>query len=90
MNNSNDDDKLLILTDIEILKLLKMCPELLIQCKYIQIRYSAICLHLNHDRSYATKNNWLNNNNIRKHNKQHKKLNTGFFLLIQSITSSIT
>jgi glycosyltransferase involved in cell wall biosynthesis len=37
-----------------------------------QIRYSAICLHLNHNRSYATKDNWLNNNNIRKHNKQHK------------------
>jgi hypothetical protein len=37
-----------------------------------QIRYSAICLHLNHNRSYATKENWLNNNNIRKHNKQHK------------------
>ena len=37
-----------------------------------QIRYSAICLHLNHNRSYATKDNWLNNNNIRKYNKQHK------------------
>jgi glycosyltransferase involved in cell wall biosynthesis len=38
----------------------------------IQIRYSAICLHLNHDRSYATKDNWLNNNNIRQFNKQNK------------------
>jgi glycosyltransferase involved in cell wall biosynthesis len=38
----------------------------------IQIRYSAICLHLNHDRSYATKDIWLNNNNIRQYNKQHK------------------
>ena len=47
MNNSNDDDKLLILTDIEILKLLKMCPELLIECKYIQIRYNAIINILN-------------------------------------------
>ncbi|CAM4284270.1 glycosyltransferase family 2 protein [Flavobacterium terrigena] len=36
-----------------------------------QIRYSAICLHLNHDRSYATKDNWLNNNYIRKFNKQN-------------------
>jgi len=38
----------------------------------IQIRYSAICLHLNHDRSYATKDNWLKNNNIRQFNKQNK------------------
>lgn len=37
-----------------------------------QIRYSAICLHLNHNRSYATKDNWLKNNNIRQFNKQHK------------------
>ena len=36
-----------------------------------QIRYTAICLHLNHDRSYATKDNWLNNNYIRKFNKQN-------------------
>lgn len=36
-----------------------------------QIRYSAICLHLNHDRSYATNDNWINNNNIRKFNKQN-------------------
>lgn len=37
-----------------------------------QIRYSAICLHLNHNRSYATKDNWLKNNNIRQFNKQNK------------------
>lgn len=36
-----------------------------------QIRYSAICLHLNHDRSYATNDNWIHNNNIRKFNKQN-------------------
>lgn len=37
-----------------------------------QIRYSAICLHLNHDRNYATKDNWLKNNNIRQFNKKNK------------------
>jgi hypothetical protein len=37
-----------------------------------QIRYSAICLHLNHNRSYATKDNWLKNNNIRQFNKKNK------------------
>ncbi len=37
-----------------------------------QIRYSAICLHLNHNRSYATKDNWLKNNKIRQFNKKNK------------------
>jgi glycosyltransferase involved in cell wall biosynthesis len=37
-----------------------------------QIRYTAICLHLNHDRNYATKDNWLNNNYIRQFNKENK------------------
>ena len=37
-----------------------------------QIRYSAICLHLNHNRNYATKDNWLKNNAIRQFNKQNK------------------
>lgn len=37
-----------------------------------QIRYSAICLHLNHDRKYATAETWLKNNEIRNYNKKHK------------------
>lgn len=34
----------------------------------IQIRYSAICLHLNHARNYATSKTWKVNNEIRKYN----------------------
>jgi glycosyltransferase involved in cell wall biosynthesis len=37
-----------------------------------QIRYSAICVHLDHERSYATKENWAHNNAIRKYNKKHQ------------------
>lgn len=37
-----------------------------------QIRYSAICLHLDHERSYATKTNWDENFSIRAYNKKHK------------------
>lgn len=37
-----------------------------------QIRYSAICLHLNHKRSYATEETWRKNNAIRKFNKKNK------------------
>lgn len=37
-----------------------------------QIRYSAICLHLNHDRKYATSETWLKNNEIRNYNKKNK------------------
>ena len=37
-----------------------------------QIRYSAICVHLDHERSYATKENWAHNNAIRKYNKKYQ------------------
>lgn len=37
-----------------------------------QIRYSAICLHLDHERKYADKSKILNNLAIRKFNKKNK------------------
>lgn len=36
-----------------------------------QIRYSAICLHLDHKRGYATPEIWQKNNAIRAYNKKH-------------------
>ncbi|MQP52920.1 MULTISPECIES: glycosyltransferase family 2 protein [unclassified Flavobacterium] len=36
-----------------------------------QIRYSAICLHLDHKRGYATTETWEKNNAIRSYNKKH-------------------
>ena len=37
-----------------------------------QIRYSAICLHLDHARGYSTPEIWEKNNSIRKYNRIHK------------------
>lgn len=37
-----------------------------------QIRYSAICLHLDHKRGYANPETWKINNDIRKFNKKNK------------------
>ncbi|MFD2892885.1 glycosyltransferase family 2 protein [Flavobacterium chuncheonense] len=37
-----------------------------------QIRYSAICLHLDHKRSYATSETWKKNNAIRMFNRKYK------------------
>ncbi len=37
-----------------------------------QIRYSAICLHLDHARGYSTPEIWQKNNDIRAYNKKHK------------------
>lgn len=37
-----------------------------------QIRYQAICLHLFHERSYATNETWEHNNAIRGFNKRNK------------------
>jgi glycosyltransferase involved in cell wall biosynthesis len=37
-----------------------------------QIRYSAICLHLEHERNYASEQVWKANNEIRKFNKRNK------------------
>ena len=36
-----------------------------------QVRYSAICLHLDHKRGYATTETWKKNNAIRSYNKKH-------------------
>jgi glycosyltransferase involved in cell wall biosynthesis len=38
----------------------------------IQIRYSAICVHLEHKREYASKDTWNSNNAIRAYNKRNK------------------
>ena len=40
--------------------------------KPIQIRYSAVCLHLDHSRGYAKKESILKNKNIRKNTRQQK------------------
>lgn len=37
-----------------------------------QVRYSAICIHLDHARGYASAENWANNNAIRSYNQKHK------------------
>ena len=37
-----------------------------------QIRYSAICLHLDHKRGYSSTEIWNTNNAIRAYNKKHK------------------
>lgn len=37
-----------------------------------QIRYSAICLHLDHARGYSSPEIWLKNNAIRAYNQKHK------------------
>ena len=36
-----------------------------------QIRYAAVCLHLDHKRGYATSETWDKNNAIRSYNKKH-------------------
>ena len=36
-----------------------------------QIRYHAICLHLDHKRGYATKETWESNNSIRMYNRKN-------------------
>jgi glycosyltransferase involved in cell wall biosynthesis len=37
-----------------------------------QIRYTAICVHLDHKRSYESKETWENNHKIRAYNKKYK------------------
>ena len=37
-----------------------------------QIRYSAICLHLEHERSYSSPEIWKKNNSIRAYNRKNK------------------
>lgn len=48
--------------------------------KPIQIRYSAICLHLEHERSYVNENALKNNKAIRKATKKNKSIWTDFGL----------
>ena len=45
-----------------------------------QIRYSAICIHLDHPRGYATKESWERNFNIRKNTRDQKVKFTDFGL----------
>ncbi|NBL65270.1 glycosyltransferase [Flavobacterium sp. NST-5] len=37
-----------------------------------QVRYSSICIHLDHARGYSSPENWANNNAIRSYNEKHK------------------
>jgi glycosyltransferase involved in cell wall biosynthesis len=37
-----------------------------------QIRYSAVCLHLDHNRGYSSSESWKKNNEIRKYNRKNK------------------
>lgn len=39
-----------------------------------QIRYSAICVHLDHARGYVNKETWEKNNNIRKNTRNNKEV----------------
>lgn len=43
-----------------------------------QIRYSAICIHLEHDRGYVTEEDWANNNKIRKDTNTNKRIWTDY------------
>ena len=43
-----------------------------------QIRYSAICLHLEHKRGYVTKEDWINNFKIRRETRKERKKFTPF------------
>lgn len=52
--------------------------------KPIQIRYSAICLHLDHERSYVNEVALNNNKAIRKATKKHKRIWTDFGLIQNS------
>jgi glycosyltransferase involved in cell wall biosynthesis len=50
----------------------------------IQIRYSAICVHLDHERSYANETALEKNKAIRKETKKNKSVWTGFGLIKKS------
>ena len=52
--------------------------------KPIQIRYSAICLHLDHERSYANETALKKNKTIRKETKKNKSIWTDFGLIKKS------
>lgn len=42
----------------------------------VQIRYSAICIHLDHARGYVSDAVWEKNNNIRAYTKKHRVIQT--------------
>lgn len=44
--------------------------------KPIQIRYAAICVHLDHARSYVSDAVWQKNNSIREYTRRHKVIKT--------------
>lgn len=44
--------------------------------KPVQIRYSAVCIHLDHARGYVSDAVWKKNNDIRAYTKQHKVVQT--------------
>lgn len=43
-----------------------------------QIRYSAICIHLDHARGYANPEDWKRNNTIREHTRSSKTTRTAY------------
>ena len=49
--------------------------------KGLQIRYSALCLHLDHDRGYSNEEDWKINNEIRKIVKRKKLIWTDYGLI---------
>lgn len=49
--------------------------------KGVQIRYKAICLHLDHPRGYANKESWKKNKEIRKYTRKNKIVNSPFGLI---------
>ena len=51
-----------------------------------QIRYSAICVHLDHARGYSTPEIWKKNREIREYNKKNKvtKIENGISKLVES------
>ena len=48
-----------------------------------QIRYSAVCIHLDHKRSYKSSESIEKNNTIRRYNRKHNviKVNNGIYKL---------
>ena len=48
-----------------------------------QIRYSAICIHLDHKRGYVTDEAWKQNNDIRSETKKNKSIRTDFGIKTQ-------
>jgi hypothetical protein len=51
-----------------------------------QIRYSAICIHLDHARGYSTPEIWEKNREIREYNRKNKvtKIENGISKLAES------